>query len=464
MRTRLPAAFLLLLVATALVVPPEPASGARSHRLWRRVNHLIVIYEENWSYDTLLGLDQRGNGIRNAGTQVRQVQRDGTPYKTLPSDDPAVIPPGLPPFPYDMKQFVPLELPAPGPAHLYWAEQFQIDGGKMDRFVAWGAVGGAASAMGYYNALNLPLGQLAQQYVSCDNWFHSMFGASGPNHEFLVTSQPLQWRNPPAGFVGTFNPDGSPTDPDAMLTSFTAYSITPPVPGDPASVGHVVADLCPTDPITCDSPGERVPPQTLQNIGDRLTGVGVSWAWYAGGWNAANGLPTDPRCPGELEPWHLPFLFFANYAPGTPGREHIKDECDFLDALEDNTLPQVSFVKPGAGYDMHPGDSPLGPSMAHLKELVDAVQRSRAWRDCAIVITFDENGGHWDHVTPPVIDRWGPGSRTPAVIVSPLVRRGFVDHTQYESVSILKFIEERWNIAPLTKRDAMATSFKNAFR
>lgn len=68
-----------------------------------------------------------------------------------------------------------------------------------------------------------------------------------------------------------------------------------------------------------------------------------------------------------------------------------------------------------------------------------------------IIITYDENGGRWDHVSPPVIDRWGPGTRVPTIIVSPFARRGYIDHTRYETVSILKLIEERglaWPLCP----------------
>jgi acid phosphatase len=99
----------------------------------------------------------------------------------------------------------------------------------------------------------------------------------------------------------------------------------------------------------------------------------------------------------------------------------------------------------------------------HVAELVRAVQASPAWRDTAIVITYDDHGGYWDHVAPPVVDRWGPGLRVPAVIISPLARRGFVDHTTYDTTSILKLIESRWRLAPLGSRDAAANGLAGAF-
>jgi phospholipase C len=86
----------------------------------------------------------------------------------------------------------------------------------------------------------------------------------------------------------------------------------------------------------------------------------------------------------------------------------------------------------------------------HVADLVTAVQKSRIWKDCVIIITYDENGGRWDHVSPPVTGIWGDGSRVPAIIIGPLAKRGFVDHTQYDTLSILKTIERRFNLAPLS--------------
>ena len=90
-----------------------------------------------------------------------------------------------------------------------------------------------------------------------------------------------------------------------------------------------------------------------------------------------------------------------------------------------------------------------------MAELVAAVQKSTIWEDCVIIITYDENGGRWDHVVPPVRkDGWGVGVRVPTIIVSPFVQRGAIDSTEYETVSILKLIERRFNLAPLASRDS----------
>jgi hypothetical protein len=83
------------------------------------------------------------------------------------------------------------------------------------------------------------------------------------------------------------------------------------------------------------------------------------------------------------------------------------------------------------------------------------VQKSRIWKDCAIIITYDENGGRWDHVVPPVrTDGWGVGVRVPTIIISPFAQQDGIDSTEYETVSILKLIERRFNLKPLSARDA----------
>jgi len=102
-------------------------------------------------------------------------------------------------------------------------------------------------------------------------------------------------------------------------------------------------------------------------------------------------------------------------------------------------------------------------SQQHVADLVNEVKNSPYWADSAIIITYDENGGFWDHVAPPAGDRWGPGTRVPAIIISPFAKKGFVDHTQYDTTSILKTIEDRWGLAPLGTRDAAAAPLTNAF-
>ena len=120
-------------------------------------------------------------------------------------------------------------------------------------------------------------------------------------------------------------------------------------------------------------------------------------------------------------------------------------------------------MKPLGPDNEHPGYTDELRGEQYVVDLVNKVKASPYWADTAIIVTYDENGGRYDHVAPPPADRWGPGSRVPAIIISPYAKKGFVDHTQYETVSILKFIEDRWGLAPLAQRDANANNLLNAF-
>ncbi|HVX48826.1 MAG TPA: alkaline phosphatase family protein, partial [Chitinophagaceae bacterium] len=203
-----------------------------------------------------------------------------------------------------------------------------------------------------------------------------------------------------------------------------------------------------------------VPYQTNPTIGDRLSAKGVSWAWYSGGWDSAMAGKDDPG----FQYHHQPFIYFANYAEGTKAKkEHLKDETEFLTAAKNGTLPAVSFVKPTGADNEHPGYSNVMRGEKHAEDLINAVLNGPNGKDAVIILTYDENGGFWDHVAPPVIDKFGPGSRIPAIIISPFAKKGFVDHTQYETVSILSFIEKRWGLKPLNSRDANAQPLQNAF-
>jgi acid phosphatase len=112
-------------------------------------------------------------------------------------------------------------------------------------------------------------------------------------------------------------------------------------------------------------------------------------------------------------------------------------------------LPPVAFYKPQGDLNMHAGYSDVEAGDRHLASIVEALQKSPQWPHMLVVITVDENGGWWDHVAPPKGDRWGPGSRVPALIVSPFAKKGFVDHTIYDTGSILRFITRRFGLRKL---------------
>jgi phospholipase C len=428
----------------------QPAAGPAAGL--QKIGHVVVIYQENWSFDSLYPAFPGANGIANATAALQQVDRAGKPVAVLPqpkdtSKKPPVpdarFPADLPVQPYEIAKYVsPADKIGDLPGGFY-QEQMQIDGGKMDKFVALSSNGGLT--MGHFDATAMPEGRLAQQYTMADNFFHAAFGSSMLNHLWLISAATPQWPNPPAGITATLDTSGGLVKdgmitPDGYLVN-TAYPLNGP---HPATITNTMM---------------LVPPLAGATIGDRLSEKGISWAWYSGGWdNAVAGHP-DPLFQFN----HQPFAYFANYAPGTPGRAHLRDESSFLSDLTSGNLPAVSFVKPLGADNEHPGYASLIQGQQHVADLVAAIQGSAYWKDTAVIIAYDENGGFWDHVAPPAGDRWGPGTRVPMIVVSPFAKQGYVDHTQYDTTSILKFIEARWGLAPLGARDAAANSLDNAF-
>jgi acid phosphatase len=144
---------------------------------------------------------------------------------------------------------------------------------------------------------------------------------------------------------------------------------------------------------------------------------------------------------------------------------HLQDENNFLQDLKNEHLPAVSFIKALGPDNEHPGYAGLLQGQQHVASLVKALQNSDYWEHSLVIVTYDEHGGRWDHVTPPTSNGiWGDGTRVPAIIIGHSVKRAFVDHTQYDTLSILKTIEERFGLEPLSALDAQATSLKGSLR
>jgi phospholipase C len=273
--------------------------------------------------------------------------------------------------------------------------------------------------------------------------FHSAFGGSFLNHTFLVCSCAFRWPDAPAKIVaqqdqwGNVIKDGQVT-PDGYAVN-TSRSVYLHAPGD-------------TDPSLL------VPPQTMPHIGDRLDAKNVGWAWYSGGYDDA--MAGKPDALFQFH--HQPLAYFQDLAPGTPQQKaHLKDAKDLFADIEQNTLPQVVFYKPIGQFNEHPGYANIADGDAHLAEVVAKLRASPAWQNMLIVVTYDENGGQWDHVPPPRRDRWGPGTRIPLIAIGPMVKRHFIDHTIYDFGSILRTIEMRFGADPVGAPDANANAMTN---
>lgn len=425
------------------------------------INHIIVIYLENHSFDNLYGNFLGANGLDQSGAQISRVDKSGVLYQALPQPlDSSETPPSpdqrfptdLPNAPFSIDKYLSIDQKTPDLVHRFYQHQLQMDGGRMDRFVAWTDAGGLP--MGYYDTKQLPLYPYAQSYTLADNFFHAAFGGSFLNHQWLICACTPVWSDAPDdSVVKVAQPE---FDAAGNLTGL-------PKDGEVTPDGYAVNTVQPFyHPYQADTAEkDRMPPQTLPTIGDRLDDAGVSWAWYAGGWNDALAGKPDKN----FQFHHQPFVYFQRYADGSSEKaEHLKDEEDFLTSLNEGTLPAVSFVKPIGEENEHPGYSTVSNGEQHAAELIERVKNSPEWGDSAIVVTYDEFGGFYDHVAPPVIDRWGPGNRVPTLIISPYARKGFVDHTLYDTTSILKFIEWRYGLQPLTDRDAGANNLLGAFQ
>jgi phospholipase C len=477
-----------------------------------QIDHFVVIYQENWSFDALYGLFPGANGLANATdangnllAQYQQLDKNGSPISAITFGPGQINDPTIPdnattlsPNPYDLNQYVPPDQKTSDIIHRFYTEQLQIGNGALQsgsgqsqKFVAWSD--NPQPVFSYYDATNLPEGQLAQQYTLDDNFFHAAYGGSFLNHQFLVAAAAPKWTQSttglPGNFVSSWDPntqkltDGNLTRPDpsnpgveyAINTTYSA-NLVPNfrTPGDPRQINSI-NDSNPSDP---NRPFEA-------NIGDRLDGAGISWKWYSGGWDAAvklqkayqSGDPNqiaaaqapfnDPTNPLNLFQWHhQPFAYFDNYAPlSAGGLAHLQDENNFFADLSSGNLPAVSFIKPLGPDNEHPGYASLLQGQQHVADIVHAVQNSPAWGHTAIIVTYDENGGRWDHVAPPHANGpWGDGTRVPAIIISPHANHHYVDHTQHDTLSILKTIEDRFGLQPLNQYDAAATSLASSFR
>jgi len=363
----------------------------------------------------------------------------------------------------------------PSPIHAYWQSIEQIDGGRNDRFVAMTTVG--AWTMGYYDTSSLKLWQWARRYTLADRFFMGAFGGSFLNHQWLICACTPVFPDAPASmraqldergrlkkrpgspasvmqgpvhvFDGQVSPDGY-----AVNTSQPPYQ---PSGAPPAKGGNL--DLA-------DPARNPVPPQTAKTIGDTLSAKGVSWAWYGGAWTQA--LADGRREPEakraviytrdagspNFQPHHQPFNYFARFAPGTADRaKHIKDGEDLLADIGKGALPQVVLYKPAGRLTQHPSYTDVASGDAHIADVLERLEKSPQWPRMLVIVTYDENGVYWDHVAPPTGagwgDRWGPGTRVPTIIVSPFAKRGHVDHTTYDTTSILKLITERFGLDPL---------------
>jgi acid phosphatase len=387
--------------------------------------------------------------------------------------------------------------------HRFYENQMQIDGGKNDGYAAWSDAGGLA--LGHYDYSRSALYALAREFVLADDFFQGAFGGSFLNHQYLICACAPEYphadtaaakpaiavlekdaagRYLPRLKTATTPPASALDDPPTFARSgdiaplnyfgdgkfYAVNTMQPPYQpsrNKPAAADASFAYADPNYPTT-------LPPQTGRTIGDALDAKGIAWAWYAGAWNAAvqdgrrppsktrNVIYAPEIADGDpdFQAHHQPFNYYERFDPAAHAEQraaHLKDYADLLADTAAGRLPAVTFYKPQGNLNQHAGYASIAEGDAHLADLVAKLRAGPQWSRMLIVITYDEFGGAWDHVAPPQGDLLGPGTRIPALIISPFAKRGTVDHTQYDTASILRLITRRFDLEALpgiAQRDA----------
>jgi acid phosphatase len=493
------------LVALASLLVPAAAAAQADRAALRAVNRIVVIYEENHSFDNLYGRWEGVDGLAGADRpHTRQVDQAGRTFACLLQNDVNLTSPPLDPTctgtangrtfrsafrnaPFRIDRFIPAtartcppsDMSAPNGVrdgqglpggctrdlvHRYYQEQYQLHGGRQDRYVTGSDAAGLT--VGTYDTRRLPIYRYLHRrghprYAIADRFFQAAFGGSFLNHQWLVAAATPVWPN--ARNDGSADDLHSVVDRNGMpVTAPTNPLYTSPTPA--AVKDNPLTASCSPGPgrgptpngVTCGdfavntiqptfqpfTPGtarnRRLPAQRAPTIGDRLTAKGVSWAWYSGGWSNANGnvngpgwtngdgplaanadsakpcpdpraLPKAvwPHCPDDLFQFHhQPLNYFASFRPGSRQRRaHLRDEQEFLATARASDrrcrLRRVSFIKPIGAENEHPGYASESAGSDHLVDLLRAVQRSACAERTMVIVTYDEFGGQWDHVAPP---------------------------------------------------------------
>ncbi|NVM79042.1 acid phosphatase [Duganella sp. SG902] len=499
--------------AAAQSAPSDVAAAITAGAALANIKNIVVIYAENRGFDNLYGLFPGANGVpgvnpTSTGGYVAQKDYDNSTLPVLPPTWGGMTAAGqsvvvtqaqsanLPNKPFQIDDPAsPIALPQSvitrDLVHRFYNNQMQINGGANDKFAAYSDAGGLT--MGYYDGSKMKMWDIARQYALADNLFIGAFGGSFLTHQYLICACAPQYPNADksvaAGSIAKIDVDSkgnflrltpSATAPASVLNGAPAYANDGAItPADASGMFYAVNTMQPPFQPSSNAPAgddsthlyadtskaTTLPPQTQKNIGDLLSAKSIDWAWYAGAWNSTTANATAANRgafanPPNFQFHHQPFNYFANMDPvKNPAYRaaHLKDyDSQFVADVANGTLPPVAFYKPQGNLNQHAGYASVADGDAHIADVIAKLKKSPQWKNMLVIVTYDENGGFYDHAAPPKGDRWGPGTRVPAIIVSPYVKKGTVDHTQYDSASILRAITHRFNLPMLdglTTRD-----------
>jgi phospholipase C len=394
----------------------------------RKIQHIIVIVQENRSFDDLFatfpGADGTKTGLAKCTPQATSCQ-SGTmtvPLKAVALDN------------YDLP-------------HFHGSFLTEYDDGRMDGFnqVGLGGTGryGLAGTYPYQYVRPSeirPYWTIAKRYALADHLFQTQGTGSFVAHQDLIAGS------------SSLNAHESVTDdPDDGIWGCDA------APGTTTSLivknGQNGSYKQGAGPFPC------LKYMTLRDV---LDPAHISWKYYEPVWTQ-NGT-------GTASIWSaFDAIKAVRYGPewgvNVNGPTSTPETSIFND-IDNNTLPAVSWLIPDNQNSDHPDNPPneypdTGPSW--VAQVVNAVGTSPEWKTTAIVVVWDDWGGFYDHVKPPQIDYQGLGFRVPMLVISPYARPGYISHTQYEFASILKFIENNWGLARIGVNDRRATDIGGMF-
>jgi phospholipase C len=358
------------------------------------------------------------------------------------------------------------------------------------------------NSMGFYNAEQEQapiLKQLADRFTLSDNFHQSFHGGTGANHFMLGTGDAAFWSDgkgnpttPPTSLIANPNPVSGTVNRYTVDGNFSAcadvsqpgvkpivsYLENLPYSAEPNCQPNHYYMLNNTNPGYLPngalSGGSNLPPSPVKTIGDSLMAKQISWAYYGGAYNDAVALsnaavaanPSNPNLSAAAvaDPAHAlgvaycqicnPFQYATSIMADPAIRAaHVKDTADLITAIQNNTLPSVSFGKPDGLLDGHPQSSKVDLFEAYALNVLTALDANPKLKaETAVFITWDEAGGYWDSGYIQSIDFFGDGPRIPMLILSPYSTGGKVYHNYSDHVSLVKFIERNWNLQPLTNR------------
>jgi phospholipase C len=269
--------------------------------------------------------------------------------------------------------------------------------------------------------------ELAQAGVLCDRYFTSVLGPSFPNHIFAVAAT-------------------------------AANCVT-----NPNLITHRIGILDPASGSVIDHPEDFSTAEIPTTLPNELEAAGFTWRYYSESATNPIGWLVDYLEDQDLGVDAIAALrgardFATSYNTRVPDLDR-----NFAGQLAAGDIGNVNWIRPGGLNSEHPGVSGLAAGAEWTRKIVNAIGASPYWDHCAIFITYDDYGGFYDHVPPPQVDAVGLGFRVPCIIVSPYARKGFVDHTDYEISSVLRFCEADFRLPTMTARDAAASDMTAAF-